>query len=74
MTISHNVLAVLFFKKTLKIMLVLPNYAKHYVSAIDKSLAESRICSTKILLYLGRGFLEYVKIERERKKGSAWRA
>ena len=52
MTIFHNVLAVLFFKKTLKIMFVLPNYAKHYASAIDKSLAESRTCSTKILFYL----------------------
>ena len=55
-------------------MLVLPNYAKNYASTIEKSLAASRTCSTKILLYLWRGFLEYEKIERERKKGSAWGA
>ena len=33
------VLAVLFFKKKLKIMLVFPNYAKNYASTIDKSLS-----------------------------------
>ena len=33
-------------------MLVLPKYAKNYASTIDKSLAASRTCSTKILLYL----------------------
>ena len=48
-------------------MLVLPNYAKHYASEIDKSLAESRTCSTKDLtLFMKR--LSRVRKNRARAK------